>query len=118
MVPQTFFQMIRMVVSVASDDPISTIQYFTVISSFLAIGFIFMTADYELDTNEHFRRTEPKLYGWIPTQKSKRALFVLLSMLHTSAYAAMRVTSGVMLVHIHPIVFGHGYWRCFSYLRL
>ena len=45
--PQTFFQMIRMVLSVAANDAISTIQYFTVISSFAAIGFIFAIMDYE-----------------------------------------------------------------------
>ena len=103
--PQTFFQMIRIVLSVAANDAISTIQYFTVISSFAAIGFIFAIMDYEVDTSENYRRIEPKIYGWIPTPKSKRALFVLLSMLQTSAYAAMRVTAGAMLMYVHPIAF-------------
>ena len=83
--PQTFFQMIRMVLSVAANDAISTIQYFTVISSFAAIGFIFAIMDYEIDTNENYRRVEPKIYGWIPTPKSKRVLlFVLLMLAHIS----------------------------------
>ena len=51
--PQTFFQMIRIVLSVAANDAISTIQYFTVISSFAAIGFIGAIMDYEIDTSEH-----------------------------------------------------------------
>ena len=46
-VPQIFFQMIRIVLSVAADDAISTMQYFTVISSFAAIGFILAIMDYE-----------------------------------------------------------------------
>ena len=103
--PQTFFQMIRMVLSVAANNAISTIQYFTVISSFAAIGFIFAIMDYEIDTSENLRRIEPKVYGWIPTPKSKRVLLFVLSMLHTSAYAAMRVTAGVVLMYVHPIVF-------------
>ena len=103
--PQTFFQMIRMVLSVASNDAISTMQYFTVISSFAAIGFILAIMDYEVDTSESLRRVEPKVYGWIPTPKSKRVLLFVLSMLHTSAYAAMRVTVGVVLMYVHPIVF-------------
>ena len=74
-IPQTFFQMIRMVLSVAANDAISTIQYVTVISSFAAIGFIFAIMDYEVDTHEKLRRVEPKVYGWIPTPKSKRVLF-------------------------------------------
>ena len=97
--------MIRIVLSVAANDAISTIQYFTVISSFAAIGFIGAIMDYEIDTNDSLRRVEPKIYGWIPTPKSKRALIVLLSMLQTSAYAAMRITAGAMLMYVHPIAF-------------
>ena len=117
-VPQTFFQMIRMVLSVAANDAISTIQYFTVISSFAAIGFIFAIMDYEVDTSEILRRIEAKVYGWIPTPKSKRVLLLVLSMLHTSAYAAMRVTGGVVLMYVHPIVFAAWALTLFSVFTL
>ena len=48
--------------SVAANDAISTIQYFTVISSFAAIGFIFAIMDYEVDTKS---TNKPMIYGWI-----------------------------------------------------
>ena len=97
--------MIRIVLSVAANDAISTIQYFTVISSFAAIGFIMAIMDYEVDTSENLRRIESKIW-LIPTPKSKRALLFLVSMLQTSAYAAMRITAGAMLMYVHPITFG------------
>ena len=59
-----------------------------------------------MDTSEHYRKTESKIYGWIPSSKSKRVLIVVSSMLHVSAYSAMRVIPSAMLMYARPVVFG------------
>ena len=69
--PQTFFQTFRIIRSTAEHEIISSMQYATLIISFLAIGFIFTIVDYEMDTSERYRKIEPQIYGCIPSSKAK-----------------------------------------------
>ena len=95
--PQTCFQTFRIIKSTAANETISNMQYATVITSFLAIGFIFTIMDYEVDTSDNYRKKEPELYGCIPSSKAKRAIFTFALMLHVTAYAAMRTIASATL---------------------
>ena len=103
--PQTFFQTFRVIRSTAEHEIISSVQYATLIISFLAIGFIFTIMDYEIDTSEHHRKTESKIFGYIPSSKGKRVIFTLMLMIHVSSYSAMRTIAGSALVYANPTLF-------------
>ena len=104
-IPQTCFQTFRILASMATDEVVSSIQIGSVIASFLAVGFIFTICDYEVDTSERFRRIEPEIYGFVPSPKGKRVVFGILSLLHMTSYAAMRVIAAALLVYVQPVIF-------------
>ena len=104
----TFVQMFRIVLSVAANDAISTIQYFTVISSFAAIGFIFAIMDYEVVQMRIFDELIPRyMAGFQRQNQSGYSLLFFPCFRHQHMPQCALLRARCLCVHLLHLQ--HGY---------
>ena len=105
-IPQTCIQCYIIIQLTAQGDPVSALQYAVLIVCVIVAGSVGSGIDLDMDTSAHYRRREPRLYGFLPDGGLARFVFSGLHLLHLSAFFSMRVIACALLLYARPAAFG------------
>ena len=79
------------------------IQISCLITSLCAAAFIALNVDYDFDLSPHYRKTEKKLWGWIPpSSMEKRCLLLIVEFFFLAGFFAMKLASFGVLGVMYP----------------
>ena len=56
---------------------IPSIHLITIFASMVCSGYFACMIDMDMDTSEHYRSTETKLFGWVPESRIVRTIFAI-----------------------------------------
>ncbi|GMH62912.1 hypothetical protein TL16_g03585 [Triparma laevis f. inornata] len=92
-IPQSLVQTL---VILMYPDQRTTLQFVSLIASFLTTGFVVASSDREMDKNKYRRKNEPLLFGYVPETNSHRQMVASISFF--SLYKLAKVSSLSLLV--------------------
>ncbi|GMH51759.1 hypothetical protein TL16_g01082 [Triparma laevis f. inornata] len=92
-IPQSLVQTLVILVY---PDQRTTLQFVSLIASFLTTGFVVASSDREMDNNKYRRKAEPLLLGYVPETNSHRQMVASVSFF--SLYKLAKVSSLALLI--------------------
>ena len=105
-IPQTFSSMLILINELSADaefrNNIPSIHLITIFASMVCSGYFACMIDMDMDTSEHYRSTETKLFGWVPESRIVRTIFAIFEMIYLGSFLLMRILSMAALAYTLP----------------
>ncbi|GMH66842.1 hypothetical protein TL16_g04524 [Triparma laevis f. inornata] len=92
-IPQSLVQTL---VVLMYPDQRTTLQFVSLLASFLTTGFVVASSDREMDLSKYRRKSEPLLFGYVPETNSHKQMVAFVSFF--SLYKLAKVSSLALLI--------------------
>ncbi|GMH54626.1 hypothetical protein TrRE_jg11973 [Triparma retinervis] len=92
-IPQSLLQTLAVL---QYKDQRTSLQFVSLLTSFLTTGFAVASADREIDTSKYRRKSEPLLFGYVPKTDARKQLYASISSF--TLYKAVKVFSVAILI--------------------